>query len=648
LNVTIHQGNLRSLFHASLLEHAKQGRALDAISDGWEMLDFRAGDRMKDSEVEAWNQVADHTVVDAALTSHAAPGSFATAVLSQRGAITCVDANFALWLGNAEAAVSSKDMRDLARLARSGRAARRLLDDRTGRPILVAGLERHVALRWPLSVGAKIALEADEAAICLVAFAPSRSDTLLASARTSFGLSRSEAKLAIALLQHDSLEDAAQAIGITEATANGYRKSLFKKLGAKRRSEMVQTILELGYRERSFDSRRISDAFGAMFDLTGDQMSVLALLADGHTIPQAAKTLSINIHTARDHVRTMFEQVGVNKQSELVRVALEYSALVTLTEASEVSANSVSDLLSNTRVIARPQGGLVYLGDYGPRDGVPVLFFHAGLGTRRIVHSFLRQTAAAGLRVIAIERPGFGGSDLRDEPGFEGSALDAAMVMDKLGLKDAIVTSIGGGNIAALSFAERYPDRVRAGLLINPTPPRGHETKSRSPGAGIRQMTLSNPAIIRVMANAVRNQMRSDLLDRAMDRYFSTCEPDRIAMEIPEVRALQRANTQAAMARTVEGFVREEEAFVRHWSPPKLDCGPWIIAVGMDDHTCDAPIARKVWSYLPGFELVEVNNAGRMICVSRGAMIVACLDALAKGKPMPRDKQASFAAKSAA
>jgi pimeloyl-ACP methyl ester carboxylesterase len=161
-------------------------------------------------------------------------------------------------------------------------------------------------------------------------------------------------------------------------------------------------------------------------------------------------------------------------------------------------------------------------------------------------------------------------------------------------------------------------------------------------------MTLSNPAIIRVMANAVRNQMRSDLLDRAMDRYFSTCEPDRIAMEIPEVRALQRANTQAAMARTVEGFVREEEAFVRHWSPPKLACGPWTIAVGMDDHTCDAPIARKVWSYLPGFELVEVNNAGRMICVSRGEVIVACLDALAKNKPMPRDTSASFAAKSAA
>jgi pimeloyl-ACP methyl ester carboxylesterase/DNA-binding CsgD family transcriptional regulator len=646
--MTIAAGNLRSVFHASLLEHAKQGRALDAISDGWELLDFRATDAMTENEVSVWNQVAEHSFEQPAMASQAAPGSFATVVLTSRGTIAVVDPNFALWLGSAEMAVTLKDMRELARLARSGRVARRLLNDHSGRPILVAGLERHVGLLWPLSEGAKTALRGDETAICLVAFAPTRSDTLLSSVRTTFGLSPSEAKLTIALLQHDSLEAAALAINITEMTANGYRKSLFKKLGVKRRSELVQLILEIGHRERSHDSVLISVALSQMFGLSGDQIRVLTQLADGRTIPHAAKALDMNVHTARDHVRSMFEQVGVNKQSELVRVALEYSALVTLSQASEVNANSVSDLLSNTRVIVRPQGGLVYLGDYGPRDGTPILFFHAGLGTRRIVHSFLRLTAAAGLRVIAIERPGFGGTDLRDEPGFDGSAHDTAMVMDKLGLKTAIIASIGGGNIAALSFGALYPQRVRAGLLINPTPPRGYETKALSPGAGLRQMTFSNPTIIRAMAKAVRNQMRTDLLDNAMDKYFSTCEADRIAMANPEVRAVQRASTQAAMARTIEGFVREEEAFVQTWMPPKLSCGPWTIAVGLDDHTCDATLAQKIWCYLPGFEIVEISHAGRMICASRGEILVSCLLALAKGKPMPRDEQRPLTCLSAA
>jgi pimeloyl-ACP methyl ester carboxylesterase/DNA-binding CsgD family transcriptional regulator len=646
--LTIDQGNLRSLFHASLLAHAKQGRALDAISDGWEMLDFRNTDRMTEKELDVWNQVAIHSVEHSAMSSQAAPGSFATAVLTMRGTIASVDANFALWLGSAEMAVTLKEMRELARLAQSGRAARRLMNDRSGRPILVAGLERHIGLRWPLSDAGKAALRSDETAICLVAFAPTRSDTLLSSVRTSFSLSPSEAKLAISLLQHDSLEEAAEAIGITETTANGYRKTLFKKMGVKRRSELVQMILEIGHRERSYETSRISEAFQDMFGLNCGQMSVLAQLADGCTIPQAAKNLAINIHTARDHVRTMFELIGVNKQSELVRVALEYSALVALSQASEVSANSVSDLLSNTRVIPRPQGGLVYLGDYGPRDGIPVLFFHAGLGTRRIVHSFLRLTAQAGLRVISIERPGFGGTDLRDEPGFDGASADAAMVLDKLGLGKVIVTSIGGGNIAALSFAQTHPDRVRAGLLINPTPPRQYKTKKQSPGAAFREMSFANPIVIRAMAKIVRNQMRSDLLDNLLDKYFSTCEADRLAMAIPEVRSLQRASTQAAMARTIEGFVREEEAFVRHWTPPMLNCGPWAIAVGLDDHTCDATTARTAWRHLPGFVMVEIVNAGRLICASRGDIIVACLVALAKNKAMPQDPQKEIQTKSAA
>jgi pimeloyl-ACP methyl ester carboxylesterase/DNA-binding CsgD family transcriptional regulator len=647
-SVTIHQGNLRSLFHASLLEHAKQGRALDAISDGWEMLDFHPDDCMTAKELDVWDQAAEHSIQRPAMSSQAAPGSFATAVLTARGTIASVDPNFALWLGSAEMAVTLTEMRDLARLARSGRAARRLLNDLSGRPILVAGLQRFSGLAWPLSESAKTALEADETTICLVAFAPTRSDTLLSSVRTVFGLSPAESKLAIALLQHDSLEAAAHDIGITEATANGYRKALFKKMGVKRRSEMVQMILEIGHRERSYSQSRISHAFQDMLGFTKDQIAILEALTEGHTIPQAAQILGINIHTARDHVRTMFELVGVNKQSELVRVALEYSALEALSESSEVNANSVSDLLSNTRVIARPEGGLVYLGDYGPRDGVPVLFFHAGLGTRRLDPNFLRQSARAGLRVVAVERPGFGGTDLRAEPGFEGSSADAAMVLGKLGIEKAIVASIGGGNIAALSFAGRFPNHVRAGLLINPTPPRKFGTKAHSPAAAFREMTFANPIVIRAMAKVIRNQMRSDLLDNMLSKYFSTCEADRLAMAIPEVRALQRASTQAAMARTIEGFVREEETFVRHWSPPQLSSGPWTIAVGMDDHTCDAAAARRAWGYLPGFEMVEVMDAGRMICVSRSDMIVACLVALATGKPMPIDGQCDKGTKSAA
>jgi pimeloyl-ACP methyl ester carboxylesterase/DNA-binding CsgD family transcriptional regulator len=622
-----------------LLEHAKQGRALEAISDGWELLDFRSTDQLTDKELQVWNSVADQTSQKPALISQAAPGSFATAILSARGKVVSIDPNFSLWLGNPHTALALREVAELVRMTRSGRPCRRLIADRTGRPILVAGLERYVGQCWPLSDSAKAALRSDEGAICVVAFAPTRSDTILASVKSTFSLSSSEARLAIALLQHDSLEEAAQSIGITEATANGYRKSTFKKMGVRRRGELVQMILEIGHRERCIDTKHVATALREMFNLTNEQMQILDELALGSTIPQAAKTMGMNVHTARDHVRSMFELVGVKKQSELVRVALEYGALVTLSAAGEVSSNSISDLLSNTRVMARPEGGLIYLADYGPKDGMPIVFFHAGLATRRMAPSFLREAAIANLRIIAIERPGFGGTDLRPEPDFEGSSLDTVFVMDRLGIDRAIIASNGGGNIAALSFAQRFPQRISCGLLINPTPPRGDEVPSKAPGAGLRRLTFANPNVIRAMARAFRNQARSDLLDGAMDKYFSTCQADRVAMAIPEVRALHRSSTQAAMARTIEGFVREEEAFAKTWKIPSLKCGPWAVAVGLDDHTCDAGIAQRVWARLPGVSFVPIANAGRMIMVSRSEMIVKTLVALAKGIEMPIDPE---------
>lgn len=232
--------------------------------------------------------------------------------------------------------------------------------DRRGRPTLVVGRQHLVGCRWPLLNAAKTTHESDAPAICRVAFAPTCLDTLLSSVPTGFSLSPSEAKLAISSLQHDSLEDAAQAIGITETTANGYRKNLFRKVGVKRRGELMALIIEIAHRERHFETGVISEAIQEMFGLSGDQMSILAHQADNCTIPEPANIVNISMHTAHGHIKTMCELVGVNKQNELMRVAIEYSALRALSQASEVNGDSVLDLLSNTQVIPNQQGELFF------------------------------------------------------------------------------------------------------------------------------------------------------------------------------------------------------------------------------------------------------------------------------------------------
>ena len=636
--VGIVQGNRRSLFHQNLLAYAKEGRALDAVSDSWEVLDFSATDAVLPSEMAVWEEVASQSAMHPATFSHASPSAFAVCVVSAHNRSLHIDAAFSAWVGGLD--LQAGPHRELVRQARAGLSLRKVLDDTSGRPILVIGLERAKALKWPISEAGRLALDTDESAVALVAFAPSRAHNLEAHVRNAFKLTAAEARLAIALLHYDRLEDVASALGIAEVTANGYRKTLFKKVGAKRRGELVKIVLEIAHRERPADQKRADHALRDMFGLNEDQLDMLNRIAMGESIPEASRKLGINIHTGRDMVRRMFETVGVNKQSELIRIVCEYEALTAFSHASEVQAAPHSELLNHTRVLARPDGSLIYLCDYGHHGGgqhgsargIPVLYFHTTMSTRRLAPGLIAAAKAAGLRLIAIERPGFGGTDLRTEAGYEGAAHDAALVLDHLGIDRVWLMTLSSGNAPGLSFAAIYPDRVLGGLLINPSTPATYSQRYNAPGGALLQMAFANPKLIRAMAITLRNQLRSDLVDRAMGAYFTQCEADRRALAMPGIRALQRSNIQASLARTVDGFVHEEEVFANNWMPPPLAHGRWIVAVGMEDHTCDWRQAAQLWSGLPGFQFVAIPDAGRMILISQSQQITSLLSQLIRGE----------------
>ena len=58
-----------------------------------------------------------------------------------------------------------------------------------------------------------------------------------------FGLTRAEARLTAELAIGADLGDAAEACGITKATARSYLKQIFLKVGVSRQAELVKTVL---------------------------------------------------------------------------------------------------------------------------------------------------------------------------------------------------------------------------------------------------------------------------------------------------------------------------------------------------------------------------------------------------------------------
>jgi non-heme chloroperoxidase len=101
--------------------------------------------------------------------------------------------------------------------------------------------------------------------------------------------------------------------------------------------------------------------------------------------------------------------------------------------------------------------------DDGNRQGRPVVFI-GGQGTSLAAFQlteFNRATRLAlGLRMISVERNGFGESPLDPERGYADYANEVLAVLDHLGVDRFAIVAISGGGAYAAHLAATAPDRV--------------------------------------------------------------------------------------------------------------------------------------------------------------------------------------------
>ena len=64
----------------------------------------------------------------------------------------------------------------------------------------------------------------------------------------------------------------------------------------------------------------------SLFDLTGRELQVVRLLADGHSIDSLAACMEISPNTARTHMRAIFSKTQTSRQSELMHLCAGLSA----------------------------------------------------------------------------------------------------------------------------------------------------------------------------------------------------------------------------------------------------------------------------------------------------------------------------------
>lgn len=219
---------------------------------------------------------------------------------------------------------------------------------------------------------------------------------------------------------------------------------------------------------------RLSEIIGETFALTGAEIEVMKLLAEGKSPSQIAELRTASLATVRTQIRSLYDKTGTRNQSEFLRMVLGLGSLEVLernklTGAFEHPTGEAfrSHPLPQERALLQlPSGRIMDHATFGDAEGDTCLFLHNEFFGDIWPAAGVREAKRLGIRIVAPARPCFGRSTCLDSGPVptEETADDYAVLLDHLGIERAVVMFHMSGGISALAFAERHPDRV-AGLV---------------------------------------------------------------------------------------------------------------------------------------------------------------------------------------
>jgi pimeloyl-ACP methyl ester carboxylesterase len=255
--------------------------------------------------------------------------------------------------------------------------------------------------------------------------------------------------------------------------------------------------------------------------------------------------------------------------------------------------------------------------EYGDPGGRPILYFHGVPGSRLEGEPFDEAYRELGVRVVAIDRPGFGGSThargrrLLDWPG------DVAALADSLGLERFLVAGYSSGGKYALACAHALPDRVEAAGVVSgvgpPDTPGFRDGLSRNDrltmtlGTRARPLALAYWGLARAMVNR-----RPDSFIAELEKEAS--EADRAVLADPEVRALVVATSREALRPGVRGLVQDIVIQARPWGFRLEEVGvPTRIWHGDRDEIVPLHHSTHAAGRIPDAELTTFEGEGHLL-----------------------------------
>lgn len=251
------------------------------------------------------------------------------------------------------------------------------------------------------------------------------------------------------------------------------------------------------------------------------------------------------------------------------------------------------------RIVLAPDGRNLTVRELGDRSGAPVFFMHGTPGSRVGPHPRAALLHHLGVRMIAYDRPGYGGSDRLPLRSVSHAAADVKTIADALDIKHFSVIGRSGGGPHALACAAMMPDRVdRVAVLVGLAPrnAEGLDWYAGMTESNRREYALAESGVrpLAQVIETVAEEIRRDPAQLLRNLGPELPLPDWRVVADNAIRAGLRRNFEAAVRRSGAGWVDDARSFTQDWGfDPANILVPTLLWHGAQD--VFSPLAHTRW-----------------------------------------------------
>jgi pimeloyl-ACP methyl ester carboxylesterase len=266
------------------------------------------------------------------------------------------------------------------------------------------------------------------------------------------------------------------------------------------------------------------------------------------------------------------------------------------------------------REVSLTNGRVMLMREYGDPRGMPMIALH-GTPASRLMYSAATSAGRLGLRLIALDRWGYGGTTAHPRPTLPAFAADVAQVADTLGLDRFAVLGVSGGGPYACALGALLRDRVTALALMAPVGPiEGIVGVKLTPFHHFCFRMLPHmPRTMRAIFGGFKRGLEASPARAIRIAMLRSPAPDHRVMEHPGVRTRFMAMFAEGLRPGVEGAMTDMLLFNRPWRLPLHEISAssrlWI---GTADNNVPIDAACRLAAAIPGCELIELKDEGHL------------------------------------